>query len=769
MKKIFKFSAFFIFFFLAGFIVFIIVSFSISLPKIKGRLHFAGLTSEVQVIRDKWGVPHIYAQNEKDLFFATGFVHAQERMWQMELTRRAGCGRLSELFGTKTVKRDQFLRNLGLKEAAQKDYEKLSPQMKELLLSYCDGVNAWAGTRKFNWPPEFLLLRHRPEPWGIMDSIIIKEIMAFLLSTDYASEAVRAELAETLGSSKALEILEEGAEAPDSLTDEESLAARPASSLPFEGSNNWVLAGSRTQSGKPLLANDPHLEISLPPVWFEIHLQCPTLNVTGVSLPGVPLVIIGHNESIAWGLTNSAADVQDLFLEKIHESGDMYLDEEGWKPLIKKDEVIRVKGKKTPEKMEVLWTKRGPIISPRIVESRIPLSLQWTIYEGGKIFESVYRLNKARNWEEFQEAVRNFDAPSQNFVYADVSGNIGYYLSGKIPLRPEKAALFPYPGWKKEGQWQGYLEEEKKPNLFNPPEGFILTANNKIVPDGYPYYISCDWDFPFRADRIRRMLLDREKHNVESMKRIQNDVYSQKAELFVSLINEVRSAEGKAGKALEIIKAWDLEMNSGAAAALFEVFLNFMNQETFKDELGASFDSFNSLFKRKDAGLIRILADPSSHWFDNTNTEAVEGREDIIKLSLALAYEWLEKKYGPPENWDWTKMHAVKFQHALGQVPVLSFLNKGKYPMNGDSTTIRASFSSGTTTTHGASYRQIIDLSDFKNSLCVISSGQSGHFLSRHSDDQIPLWLAGEYHPMLFDSGDIEANAKGTLLLRPRH
>lgn len=768
MKKFLKIAGISVFSLLLGFFLFVIFSFYYSLPKTKGKIALKALNADIEIIKDRWGVPHIFAQNEKDLFFAAGFVHAQERMWQMELTRRAGFGRLSEMFGKATLEKDKFMRNLGLKEAAQKDYENLTPLLKELLLAYCQGINAWIHSRKFDWPPEFLLLRLRPEPWSIMDSLIVKEIMAFLLSMDYSSQIVRAKLVKRLGPEKALQILEEGVEIPSSHAENASLSSDMRFSLPFQGSNSWVLAGSRTRSGKPLLANDPHLEISLPPIWYEIHLCCPSLNAIGVSLPGVPLVIIGHNESIAWGLTASAADVQDVYIEKFDSSEDKYLDKDGWESLLKKEEKILIKGKKEPQKMEIRWTSRGPIITPLIVQSQSPLSLCWTIYEGGRTFESFYLLNKAQTWQEFVEAAKLFDVPSHNFVYADSHGNIGYYLSGKIPLRKKEAALFPYPGWEGEGNWQGFLEEEKKPTLFNPEEGFIVTANNKIISDDYPYYISCDWDAPFRALRIKELLLRQEKHSVESLKQIQNDVYSQKGELFLPYIKEIKEAKGIAREALKIIKDWNLEISSGKGASLFEVFMNFFHEEVFKDELGEDFKDFDFLFRRKQAGLLRILSDPLSSWFDKKETLQVEGREEIIEASLEKAYLWLEKNYGSPEKWDWMKMHSINFEHALSQVPLFKFFNRGPYPVSGDAFTVRASFSlyGSYKTTHGASFRQIVDLSDLKNSICVITSGQSGHFLSRNYDDQIPFWLEGQYHPMLFFPEDIKLASSETLLLK---
>jgi len=736
------------------------------MPKIKGNIFLSGLETDVEIIKDSWGVPHIFAQNEKDLFFACGYVHAQERMWQMEITRRAGKGELSEIFGRKTLERDRFIRTLDLKEAAQRDYEKLSSKMKNLILSYSAGVNSWMNSRKLNWPPEFLLLGYRPQPWSPLDSLIVKEVMALLLCVDYQSEILRAKLVKELGAQKALQILEEGIAAPYLEIEDVPLSELPMQ-LPFQGSNNWVLAGSRTESGKPLLANDPHLEISLPPTWYEIHLICPGLNAVGVSIPGVPLVMIGHNKSVAWGITNSRVDVQDLYVEKLNPSRDMYWDNNEWKPLFTKEERINIRGEKEPERIEVSWTERGPVVSSVLSENEKHLSLSWTIYDGGRAMESFYLLNKAQNWQEFVDALKLFDAPSLNFVYADKEGNIGYYLSGKIPIRAEGAALFPYPAWKEEGKWQGYLKEEEKPNFYNPKSGLIVTANNKIIPDNFPYYIGFEWEAPFREERIRELILQLEKHSVETMKVIQNDVFSKKGELFLPYIEEIKIAEGQSKEALDILKSWDLRLSSGKEAALYKIFVDFFHEEVFKDDLGEDYERFDLLFKSKRAGLLRILSDPLSVWFDKKETQAVETREEIIKISLEKAYMWLEKQYGSVDGWDWMKINSFRFQHALGEVPLLRFLNRGPYPLGGDAYTVKLSSSSSLIKNLGVSYRQIVDLSDFRNSVCVLSSGESGHFLDRFYDNQISLWLEGQYHPMLFDPADIGEKGAGILILKP--
>jgi len=767
MKKYLKLAPLSIVFLLAGFVFFIVLSFRLSKPIVSDQIPVAGLKDRVQILTDSWGVPHVSAQNEEDLFFACGYIHAKDRMWQMEVMRRLGSGRLSEIFGKRSLRRDRFIRNLGLKEAARKSFSKLFPQEKNLIMAYSRGVNFWMKSRGWNWPPEFLVLRFRPEPWDPLDSLLIKEVMSMLLCVDYPSEFLRGNLAKKLGAEKALQILE--AEIEEVPTEIGEASTGELSDVFLGGeSNNWVVSGKWTGSGKPLLANDPHLQISFPPIWYEAHLHCPTINVIGVTIPGMPFVVIGHNENIAWGVTNSGIDVQDLYIEKLDESEERYWTRDGWKPLVKKEEVFAVHGSKKPDRMTVYWTERGPIITPEIIHSLTPISLRWSIHDGGREFGAFFMLNKARNWEEFQDALALYSAPSQNIVYADVEGNIGYWLMGRVPRRDPHSALFPFPGWIDSGHWQGFLKEEEKISYFNPDDGIVVTANNRIFPDSFPHYLSVDWDLPFRANRIRELLELRGNHDIESFMKIQSDIYAKNGEIYLQVLEGLSPNEPVSGEALNILRSWDRQMASGKAPLLYKTFCDVLTEETFKDELGEDFFFFDFLFRRKNAGLLRILSDPQSPWFDDTDTSSNERQKEIVINSLRRAFEQLQKQYGPAEEWDWGSIHSLRYTHLLGEAAVFRFFNRGPYPVYGDAFTVNATFSKGVRTTHGASYRQIIDLSDFRNSVCVITSGQSGHFLSRHYDDQIPLWLEGRYHPMLFYQEDIEVNMLGRLILKPK-
>lgn len=768
MTKILKWALLSLVLFLTGFVFFIILSFRLSKPIMNDQISADGVSNSIQVLTDNWGVPHIFAQNEEDLFFACGYFHAKDRMWQMEIMRRLGAGRLSEIFGKEVLKRDRFVRNLGLKEAAGKSLAKLSPQERDLIIAYTRGVNLWIESRGWHWPPEFLILRFRPELWKPLDSLIIKEVMSMLLCVDYPSEFLRGNLAKRLGADKALQILEsEIKEVPDEIG--EASVGELSEVFFTGGSNSWVVSGELTESGKPLLANDPHLQISIPPIWYETHLHCPTINVIGVTIPGMPFVVIGHNENIAWGITNSGIDVQDLFVEKLDVSEERYRNHDGWKPLLKRDEVLHVRGAEKPDRMTVNRTERGPIISPEIIKSLTPISLRWSIHDGGREFGAFLKLNKARNWDEFRDALALYNAPSQNIVYADREGNIGYWLMGKIPIREPHSALFPFPGWMENGQWESFLEEGDKAFFYNPDDGIIVAANNRILPESFPHYLSVDWDLPFRANRIRELLDSRETHNVESFMKIQRDIYAKNSEIYLQVLEGLTVNEQELGETLNILRSWDRQMDSGKEPLLYKVFCDVFTEETLKDELGEDFYAFDFLFRRKNAGLLRILSAPQSPWYDNKDTSSVESREDIVIRSLKRVSKQLLKEYGPANQWDWSLIHSLHYTHLLGDAKLLRFFNRGPYPVNGDAFTVNATFSRDNRTTHGSSYRQIIDLSDFRNSVCVITSGQSGHFLSRHYDDQIPLWLEGRYHPMIFHKKDIEAKTRGRLILKPKN
>ncbi|MBC7264901.1 MAG: penicillin acylase family protein [Chloroflexi bacterium] len=761
-------------------------------PTINGTIKVPGLQADVQIYRDRWGVPHIYAQNLHDLIFAQGYVHAQDRLWQMEFNRRVAAGRLSEVLGEATLKSDRYLRTIGLYRAAQKDLEVLDAETIAILQAYADGVNAFISTHQNNLPLEFTLLGFKPAPWTPLDSLGWGKVMAMDLSGNYDSELLRAKLLTVLSEEEIHELLPPyPAQGPfiippearqySSLVDpllEEWLAVRNTLQIGWEGvgSNNWVVDGTMTASGKPLLANDPHLGIQNPSIWYEVHLVGGGLDVIGASFPGVPLVIIGHNQNIAWGVTNVGPDVQDLYIEKINPDNPNQYEYKGrWEDMQVIREEILVKGRSEPEILNVRVTRHGPIMSPVVGVEDQALALRWTALEGGMLFKSVMMLNYAGNWEEFRQALRYWAVPSQNFVYADRQGNIGYQTPGNIPIRAQGQGLVSVPGWTGEYEWTGYIPFEELPSVYNPPNHYIVTANNKVVPDYYPYFISAEWAAPWRAMRIESQIRGRSGLTIRDMRDIQADTYSIPGSIITPYILQLKPEGWLEERAMAELAKWDYrdEIDS-IGASIFAATFYFLARNTFADELGldptASYTGSGDMTSRV---LVMLMEQPDSHWWDNTATPAVEKRDDILHQSFAQALELLGRRYGDmPSEWRWGRLHTANFNHVVGSVKPLNLL----FNIEG----VRARGSGFTPCAAGfdwndpfevrvlASYRQIIDLSNLNASVSAHTVGQSGQPLHAHWGDQVKLWQAVEHHPMLYDRAVIEQDREGLLVLTPK-
>lgn len=758
--------------FALAFGVFFALSFRLSLPRTRGEVPVTGLEREVRVVRDGWGVPHVFASGETDLFFAAGYVQAQDRLWEMDMMRRLGFGRLSEIVGPAGLEWDEAARALGFKECVLRDRSALTPDMAARLRAFAAGVNAWMDSRpSYAWPPEFMLLAYRPEPWSVEDSLVLKPLLALGLDADALDEILRTKILLAVGPERARTILPEGVAVPD---DPEILRVLAEAKPDFAGflergaSNNWAVSGARTVTGKPLLANDPHLALHLPAYWYEMHLDCPALRSAGATFPGLPLVVIGRNADAAWGITDAFADTEDLYFERLDGSGTKYRDGDAWRPLAVKKESIKVRWRRKAKVFDVPWTERGPVISPAVARSGLPLSLRWTAHEGGRSFEGIYRLNLASSWDEFKKAVALIDSPAQNFVFAGRGGDIGWYLNGRIPIRPRTAALFPYPGWKPEGRWTGFLGDGENPSVLNPARGFLVTANDKVVPSGYPHYLGESWLLPFRAERIAELLSGDGKLSADDMREIQNDILSKQAELVLPFVLGTPGLSGRALEARDMLAAWDRRPGAGAASVLFEFFMDDFSELTFADELGDIFKGMGEMLKQEPALLYRVLAERDSPWFDDVKTPRREIRDDILGAALARSYKRLERKYGSPANWDWRRIHALRLRHPLGGFPLFGFFNAGTFPLAGDAATVQAAYPlKNYRTGAAASFRMIVDLGEPQRSVAVLPAGESGHFLSRHYLDQLPLWLDGAYHPLLFERDDVEKAAESVLILKP--
>jgi penicillin amidase len=749
-------------------------------PQVSGTVRLQGLQAEVQVVRDRWGIPHIFAQNERDLFFAQGYVHAQDRLWQMDLSRRVASGRLSEIFGEVTLDTDRFFRTLGLRRVAEEEVRLLDPSQREILEAYSAGVNAYIATHRGRLPLEFVLLRYAPEPWTPADSIVFGKLMAWVLGGNWRAELLRAALIARFGEEGARRLLPPYPEGAPTIVPQEALgfyqaldlkalAALPGPLAPVGvGSNNWVVAGSRTATGAPLLANDPHLEGQMPSIWYEAHLSGGRFDVIGATFPGVPGVIIGHNRNIAWGVTNAGPDVQDLYLEQLHPNDPTkYLFRGKWEPLRIIREEIRVKGRSEPVVEVVRLTRHGPILN-NVVEG-LPgyVALQWTALQPNRLYEAVIGINLARDWQEFREALRKWAVPSQNFVYADTRGNIGYQMPGLVPIRAKGNGLVPVPGWTGEYEWVGFIPFEELPSRFNPRRGYIVTANNRVPPPGYRYFIAAEWDPGFRARRIEQLLTEKGKLGIQDFQRIQLDVQSLVAQEVLPVLGNLRPRDPKAQRALELLRGWDGRLApESTAAAVFEAFLTTLPDALFQEVLGKEvYDMYRKAYWLRVPATLNLLRDPGSGWWQGD-------RGKVLEKALVAAYEELEERLGrDPKRWRWGTLHQPRFTHPLGRVPVLTWIfNTTPPPTGGDGFTVNNGGydpDKPFRQTIVASYRQILDLADWDRSLAMHTTGQSGLPLHKHYRDFAPMWAKGEYHPLLFSRARIEAEMEGRLVLSP--
>jgi penicillin amidase len=763
-----------------------------SFPQVNGVLSVAGLQDRVEVYRDTWGVPHIYAKSEYDLFFAQGYVHAQDRLWQMEFNRRVGAGRLSEVLGEATLESDRFLRTIGLYRAAQADLEVLPEQVIGMLQAYADGVNAFIDTHRDRLPLEFIMLGFTPEPWEPLDTVAWGKVMCMSLGGNWEHELLRQKLLSALGEDRLRELVppypEQGPfiippEAKSYAYEDISLldsyrevAALLSAEGAHLGSNNWVVDGSMTDTGRPMLANDTHLGIQMPSIWYENHLVSDDLDVIGFSFPGSPGVIIGHNQHIAWGVTNVEPDVQDLYVEKVNpDNPDQYLFKDTWEDMTIVEETIKVKGRDVAETLIVRLTRHGPIMTPVLEDTEEVFALRWTALGAQQLLRSVYMLDRASNWDEFRAALRYWHAPSQNFVYADVEGNIGYQMPGEIPIRAEGEGLVPVPGWTGEYEWTGYIPFEELPFVYNPPTHYIVTANNKVVPDDYPYFISHEWAEAFRARRIAELLQAKDNLTVDDFRDIQADTFSMPAAVLTPYILELGPEDWRQERAYRFLEDWDFCIDSDSGAAgIFEVMLWRLLSNTFGDELEQA-GVHETTFLGFATSLMGIIEQSDNAWFDDVNTPQLEDRDAIIRRSARETMEFWARRYGDlPGNkdsqWAWGKVHVARFEHPLASVePLHLIFNRGPVPSRGSSETVsaagytRGDFAQRTV----PSQRQIVDVGAWSNSRWQHTTGQSGQPLHKHYADMIGPWQQVQHHPMLYEKGDIRANMEGLLLLEP--
>ena len=768
------------------------LSFRKSLPKTKGEAFVPGLKEPVEIYRDEYGVPHIFAQNDHDLYFAAGYAIAQDRLWQLEMIRRAADGRLSEVFGDTTLSTDRFLLTLGFKRIAGELYPRLSETSRRIMRAYTDGINAFIDTHRGKYPMEFMLLRFDPQPWDPEDCVAFSRLMAWELSLAWDTELLAGELANQLGVGKALQLLADYwprewpsiVETPPELfrqfrAVENQLHALLGGFVLPQGSNNWVVSGKKSETGKPLLANDPHLLLTNPSRWYMIHLIAPGVDVAGFTLPGSPAVVIGFNRAIAWGFTNAMTDDADFYFLQM-EPGDStrYRYNGRWETMQRITERIPVLGQKEQE--ETIWvTRLGPVVNrihPLGKKSKRPIALRWIGQDLSDELLGLHLLNRAANWLDFRQAISHFKVPGQNVVYADTAGNIGYWCMGRVPLRTGRDGIFPSSS---DRDWTGFVPFQKLPHSFNPEQGFLATSNNRIAGPGYPYYISHLWEPPARIMRIRQLLQAKERFSVEDFKNIQRDVYSPFAAFLTpKLLPVAKNLADRDPRFVEIyqfLKGWDFQMRGeSVAAAVFEVTVNHLLQNLLQDELGKElyheYVKFPGLAFRF---LRRLYRERLFGWFDDSRTpDEVETPEDIIARSFQEAYSELSERLGPKViKWRWDSLHHVVFRHMLGSQPLAGKLfNVGPFPLGGSYTTV----SSGAyllikpyDCVVGPSMRMIVNLANPEEAEVVNPPGQVGNPLSRHFRDQVEFWLNGLYITLNADTTLIRKRGLDVLRLRP--
>ncbi|RSN08595.1 penicillin acylase family protein [Nonomuraea sp. WAC 01424] len=796
-----------------------------SFPQVDGTLRLPGLTGNVEIYRDKSGIPHIYADTAADLFMAQGFVHAQDRFFEMDFRRHTTAGRLSELFGKATLGNDKALRTMGWRRVAEQELPGLDRQTQDFLAAYAKGVNAWldANPNASDRSLEYSVLKlqngeYRPEKWTAVDSVAWLKAMAWDLRSNMEDEIDRALALTKLPKERVDQlypgypydrhtpIVTEGALSQGRYDQRAELqvggvralsqAAATLDAVPSTmsseeregiGSNSWVVSGQHTASGKPLLANDPHLSPQMPSVWYQAGLHCRKMSqqcpydVTGFTFSGVPGVIIGHNDKISWGFTNLGPDVADLFLEKV--DGDTYLYKGEQVKLETRQEQIKVAGG-DPVTVTVKSTRHGPLINEVMADAKPSgeanaVALQWTALTPGKTVDAIFALNKAGNWPEFRSAAALFEVPSQNLIYADTSGKIGYQAPGRIPVRENGDGTWPVPGWTGEYDWKpDFIPYDQLPTVEDPAEGFIVTANNAVIdPRRYKPLLTKDWSYGYRSERIRELVkqaIGKGKIDAGAMSDIQQDTSNGFAATLVPELLRVPVA-GPAREARELLRTWDHSQGlDSAPAAYFNAVWRHLLMLTFDDDLPEQvWPGGGDRWYDVVAGLLSTPEDP--FWDDVTTKDLTETRDDILRQAMASAYQELADMFGTEfRSWKWGDLHRLELVNGTlgtsGLAPVEALFNRGPFAVPGNKDAVNATgwnVQKGYGVTAVPSMRMVVDLSDLDKSRWINLTGASGHAFHDNYWDQAEAWARGDLLPMYSNPESVKKSATHTLTLTP--
>lgn len=803
-----------------------------SFPQVDGEITVGGLNSQVEVIRDEWGVPHIYASTTHDLFFAQGYTHAQERFWQMDFWRHIGAGRLSELFGEDQVETDMFLRSLGFTVQANQELAAMSARSRSILQSYADGVNAYLEGRGVNsLSLEYTILglqnsSYEVEPWSPVNTLTWAKLMSWDLSGNLSDEIDRTVIASNLpvdrveqlyppfpeghpyivgGPEGSMEVEVPGL--PDAALGQLLRVARDAERVwsltggGFEGigSNSWVLSGSKTRSGLPILANDTHLANQIPAIWFANGLHCVPVGpdcpfrVVGFSFAGVPAVVVGHNERIAWGVTTQSVDTQDLFIEKVNPDNERQYEVEGmWVDFETRRETLRVAGGDDVI-FEVRVSRNGPIVSGTLIEEDLfddssaletpddfAVALAWSSLRPSLLVEAFIGLNLAGNYDDFREATANWDIAAQNVVYADVDGNIAYQSTGSVPVRAAGNGRYPVPGWTGEYDWVGTVPFEEMPALFNPPSGYIVTANQFVIPASSEPFLTADGGHGYRAARITELLAASGGLDVGIMQGFQVDSRDGGAARVVPYLLAI-DAEGDFGLSeiqdelrlwLEADEPLQARWDSSGAAAYQSIWRHILTN-TFHDDLPEVVRPYGG--GRWFTVVAELLEAPNDPYWNDINTDEVENRDDILRLSMVDAYDELSSLFRNRGAWSWGRLHTASFENPTfglsGIGPIEWLFNRDAPPrVGGSGELVNANgwdAAVGYEVVWIPSQRMVVDFDDFNRSTFLHSTGQSGHAFHRHYTDMIEPWTDGLHAPLWWSRQSVEDNARSTLILLP--
>jgi len=760
------------------------IHFNASLPTTSGTIYVSGIRDKVDIIRDQWGVPHITAENDLDAFFSIGYLHAQDRLWQLEIQRRTGSGRLSEIFGSESLSNDKMMRTLGFRRLAEQHFSQLSDLAQRSLQAYSAGVNAWLASEEHELPIEFMVFDFQPEKWTPIDSLVWLKLVAWNLSSNYSTEIDRLLLTHELGESKASALFFEGQNTQENMTKlpnvdiYKSLAELRTFTREFQkqtetdgkhiGSNAWVISGDYTKSGLPLLASDPHVQTKTPAMFYLAHLKGDKIDAVGATFPGLPFIVFGRNDSISWGGASFAADVQDLYIEQVKAADpdqyfydattrDMEIIEETI--LVKPDFPSFLRGNIPAQKWRARRTVHGPVISDVI---RIPtnhvISLSWTGFASeDRTYDALLQINYAKDWNEFNSAVEMAVTPTLAFVYADKQNNIGMVVSGKIPIRKSGDGSSPSKGWDSQQDWSGYIPFKENPKVYNPDDGFLVLANQKLIDDSYPNFVTADWPSSHRADRIAnkiQQLINQETKSLDldDMQAIQADYLSLAAIDLLPYLVAINPRDERQAEAISHLKNWNGEFGlESIGATIFETwYMSFRENLLYDDLWGDLLNASRSDYLQAAIDDIphsfyyKVLKDQDASWCNNQLTVDKENCDDVVSSALDGAISTLEKFIGDDmDDWEWQQVHQAHYPHTpFSQLNLLDIIFDERIPSVGDNYTINLgesffSMDKGFEQYVGATYRQLIDLGALDKSRFSITPGQSGNIFSSHYNDTL--------------------------------